>query len=202
VTSSAQAIATVDTAASGGTRPVVKISFAVLAALLVSGLVGLKTLEYLSYLDFSIEAVMDPRPMSRAAPAFSLPRGPSGGTLASEASRGKYVLVHFWATWCPPCRDELRSLEYLTRRLGDRVQVLAVTVDDDWSEVNRFFGAQPPTFELLWDRERQTAQTYGTEKFPETYLVDPQGQLIAKFIGARDWNSDAARRYFDRLLGG
>jgi len=189
----------VSTTSEGGA---LKIGFAVAALLLVGGLVTLKALEYARYLEFSVEAVMDPLPVSRPAPPLNLPAGPGGDALALEALRGHYALVHFWATWCPPCRDELRTLEYLTRHLGERVAVLAITVDEDWEEVKRFFGAAPPTFKLLWDPARVSSSAYGTQKVPETYLVDPGGRVVTKFVGARDWNSAEARRYFKQLLGG
>ncbi|MBN2358158.1 MAG: TlpA family protein disulfide reductase [Deltaproteobacteria bacterium] len=179
----------------------VKIAFALIALLLLGGAVGLKVREVLRYLEFSTEAEMDPLPLSLPAPEFSLPAGPGGAPVALSGLRGQHVLVHFWATWCPPCRDELRELEYLTRRLRGRLQVLAITVDDEWGEVSRFFGDQAPTFVALWDRGRRAASSYGTQKFPETFLIDPQGRIVAKFIGPRDWNGAAALDYFGRVLG-
>ncbi|MFH1811543.1 MAG: TlpA disulfide reductase family protein [Pseudomonadota bacterium] len=193
-------VATSATPSSKAAHPVVKVSFVVMALLLLAGLVALKVREYVRYLEFSTQAVMDPLPLDRMAPGFSLPPGPSGAPIQLEALRDQYVLVHFWATWCPPCREELRTLEYLARGRKDTLRVLAITVDDDWSEVQRFFGNQSPTFALAWDRQRETAEAYGTQKFPETYLVDPQGKLVAKFMGARDWNSKAAYRYLDEMI--
>jgi thiol-disulfide isomerase/thioredoxin len=182
------------------TPALVKVAFALVALLLLGGAIGLKVREYLRYIEFSTEAVMDPLPMQLPAPAFALPTGPDGAPVTLASLRGSHVLVHFWATWCPPCRDELRELEYLTRRLPGRLRVLAITVDDEWGEVDRFFGGQAPTFELLWDRGRQVAAQYGTQKFPETFLLDPQGNITTRFIGPRRWNSVEAIDYFDAIL--
>ncbi len=183
-----------------GTHPALKLGFVFTAVLLVLGLVSLKIREYFVFLDFTTQAVMDPLPLDRMAPPFELPPGPEGAPVKLTGLRGGYVLLHFWATWCPPCRDELRSMEYLSRHLQGKVQVLALTVDDDWAEVTRFFGEQKPTFALAWDKDRQVSEAYGTSKYPESYLIDPAGRLVVKFIGARDWNSKAALHYFDELL--
>jgi len=182
------------------TLAAVKVVFAAIALALLGGAIGVKAREYLRYVEFSTEAVMDPLPLLLPAPDFSLPSGPGSAPVTLADLRGSYALVHFWATWCPPCRDELRDLEYLTRRLRGKLRVVAITVDDEWGEVGRFFGEQPPTFGVLWDQGRQVATLYGTQKFPETYLVDPQGRITTKFIGPRKWNSMQAIDYFDQIL--
>jgi len=182
------------------TAAAVKIVFALLAIALLGGAIGVKVREYRRYTEFSTEALMDPLPLQLPAPDFSLPAGPGGPSTALSGLRGSDVLVHFWATWCPPCREELRDLEYLTRRLRGRLQVLTITVDDEWSEVSRFFGDQAPSFGVLWDPGRRLASIYGTQKFPETYLIDRQGRITTKFVGPRPWNSAAARDYFDEVL--
>jgi len=182
------------------TSAAVKVAFAAVALALLGGAIGVKAREYLRYVEFSTEAVMDPLPLLLPAPDFLLPAGPGSAPVKLADLRGKYALVHFWATWCPPCRDELRDLEYLARRLKGTLQVVAITVDDEWGEVGRFFGDQAPTFGVLWDQGRQVAALYGTQKFPETFLVDPQGRITTKFIGPRKWNSAEAMDYFDDVL--
>lgn len=188
-------------AANYGASTAVKLGFVSFAVLVLLGLVGLKVHEYGQFREFSTLSVMDPVDLRGGAPDFSLPSGPGKEMKSLQDYKGAYTLVHLWATWCSPCREELASLEYFTRRYQGRVQVLALSVDDGWAEVQAFFAGHAPSFQLLWDKDRQVANRYGTRQYPETYLVDPQGQLVTKFIGARPWNSPEARRYFDTLLG-
>ncbi|MBI5494166.1 MAG: TlpA family protein disulfide reductase [Deltaproteobacteria bacterium] len=180
-----------------------KMLFAWCTVAMVVGLVAHKVNERQRYEEILVDTVMDPVPGEGTALPFSLPEGPAGTRNVSLADyRGKWVLVNFWATWCPPCREEMPSMEFLTRKFGDRMTVLAVSVDEDWNEVTRFFGAEKPSFKVLWDPSRRTSRGYGTEKLPESYVVSPDGRVIAKFIGPRDWNNQAAEEYFVKLLGG
>ena len=123
-----------------------------------------------------------------------------GGAVKLSELKGRWVLVNFWATWCAPCRDEMPSLEMLNRRFGDRVTMLAVSVDDDQAQVARFFGDTKPTFTVLWDKDKQFTRTYGTSKFPETYLISPEGRVAAKFTGPRDWYNQGMVQYFDDVV--
>jgi thiol-disulfide isomerase/thioredoxin len=123
-----------------------------------------------------------------------------GGPVKLSELKGRWVLVNFWATWCAPCRDEMPSLEMLHRRFGDRLTMLAVSVDDDPAQVARFFGDTRPTFTVLWDKEKQFTRTYGTSKFPETYLIAPDGRVAAKFTGPRDWYNQGMVQYFDDVI--
>jgi thiol-disulfide isomerase/thioredoxin len=119
----------------------------------------------------------------RAAPAIKLPsRG--GGQVDLAALRGKVVLVNFWATWCPPCIEEMPSLEKFARAYD--VEVLAVSVDDGWEPVEKFLGKNTP-FRVALDQGAKVSQVYGTTKFPESYLVDRDGKARLKFIGPRNW---------------
>lgn len=139
------------------------------------------------------------------APGLKLPSGDGAPEVDLAAMRGKWVLLNFWATWCAPCRDEMPSMEMLNRRFErdqKPIELVAVSVDDDWRQVNRFFGATQPTFTVLWDREKMASSSYGTRKFPETYLIDPEGRIAAKFIGPRDWYNQATVQYFDEVLSG
>ncbi len=155
-----------------------------------------------------VDSVVEPEaPTSgMAAPDFTLPPGPQGDAVALAGLKGKWVLVNFWATWCPPCRDEMPSLEMLQRRLTrdapGKLEMLAVSVDENWAEVNRFFGSTQPTFRVLWDREKTASAAYGSRKFPETYLIAPDGTVAAKFTGPRDWYNQGMVQYFTEVLAG
>ena len=122
-----------------------------------------------------------------AAPQFKLPmRG--GGDLDLAKFQGKAVLVNFWATWCPPCREEMPSLTRLAQQFDPGTfEVVAVSVDDGWEPVDMFL-AQPKTpFRVALDEGAKISRTYGTTKFPESYLLDKDGKLRLKFVGPRNW---------------
>ena len=122
--------------------------------------------------------------MNFAAPPFKLPaRG--GGDVDLAAMKGKLVLVNFWATWC---REEMPSLTKLAQQFDPgSFEVLAVSVDDGWDPVEKFL-AQPKTpFRVALDLEAKMSRTYGTTKYPESYLVDRDGKVRLKFVGPRNW---------------
>src|SRR5713226_6071056 len=126
------------------------------------------------------------------APAFSLPDR-DGKPVDLSAYRGKVVLLNFWATWCPPCRDEEPSLRKLTGAMDPGTfQLVAVSVDEGgWPAIDKFFGSNRPPYAVALDHEARISQIYGTTKFPESYLIDSSGTLRLKFIGPRNWTDPA-----------
>ena len=124
--------------------------------------------------------------LSGLAPDFDLPDA-AGRRWSLHALHDRPVLVSFWATWCPPCVEEMPSLEILARRLGDRATILAVSVDDDWNAIRRFFPSGTPLTVLL-DPTRQAPARFGTSQFPESFLVDRSGHVRHAFINQRDWS--------------
>jgi peroxiredoxin len=143
----------------------------------------------------------DPVPaflLNREAPDFQLPDA-SGKLVSLSAQRGHPVLVNFWATWCPPCVDEVPSLEELARRLkGTDIRMLAVSVDDDWDKIRRFFAKGTPIGVLL-DTSKEVPKKFGTEKFPETFLIDAAGRVRYYFVNKRDWSGPEALACLDSL---
>lgn len=118
-------------------------------------------------------------------------------------SRGKVVLVHFWATWCPPCVEELPQLEQLYRLLrGKDFEVLAISVDDDaGTSVLPFLEKNKVSFPVLFDPGGAVARRYGTIKFPETYVIDRGGMVRFKIIGPLKWTSPETVTAIRRLIG-
>ncbi len=102
------------------------------------------------------------------------------------------TLVHFWATWCPPCITEIPALERLWTDFGDRpdFEVAMVAVDDTMAKVEPFVGSRAPM--MLYDPQWEVAHRYGTRKLPETYLV-VGGRVVEKWIGAQNWDDPAIR---------
>jgi thiol-disulfide isomerase/thioredoxin len=96
--------------------------------------------------------------------------------------------VNFWATWCPPCRDEMPSLTRLAQQFDPgSFEVVAVSVDDGWAPVDKFLPPGQTPFRVALDEGAKMSRTFGTSKFPESYLVDRDGKLRLKFVGPRNW---------------
>jgi thiol-disulfide isomerase/thioredoxin len=141
-----------------------------------------------------------------------------GSKISLAALQGQVVFVNFWATWCPPCRDEMPSMvrfgQELARRHPGKFTMLAVSVDDGWEPVKEYFasppfGRPPGGLTVALDVSKASAQAYYCTargfcpdiKFPETYIVDQKGQLVGYVVGPRNWDDPAALEYFERLLG-
>ncbi|MBI2955971.1 MAG: TlpA family protein disulfide reductase [Acidobacteria bacterium] len=115
--------------------------------------------------------------------------------------RGRVVVLNFWATWCPPCVAEMPSLERLHRRLGGRgVVVLGISVDESPRNYEAFLRTHGITFPNYRDPEKRISTLYGTFLFPETFVIDRQGRLVRKFIGAREWDEPEMVDFFTRVL--
>lgn len=134
------------------------------------------------------------------APEFSLPTL-DGRMVSLSSLRGKVVMVHFWATWCPPCVDELPTLEGLNSSLKGRdFELLAVSVDDSAGIVREFLQKRGLAIPVLMDIERSVSDRYRTFKFPETFLVDRDGVVRHRIIGAQDWSKPQAIGLISDLL--
>jgi len=126
------------------------------------------------------------------APEFIL-KTLDGGSVNLADLKGKVVMVHFWATWCPPCVEELPTLDRLNRSLtGKDFLMLAVNEDEGGAgAVASFMRQNRLNLPVLLDPGSDVARLYGTYKLPETYIVDRQGVVRYKAIGPRDWTEPA-----------
>lgn len=136
-----------------------------------------------------------------AAPDFALPDLDDRDHTLGEW-RGKVVLVNFWATWCPPCVEEMPSLEGLHRELGPQgLVVLGVSVDEDASALRRFVQERRISLTVLHDPGgRQAASTYGVRGFPETVIIGPDGLVVESYRGPARWDTPEALNHFRELL--
>lgn len=135
------------------------------------------------------------------APAFRL-RALGGKTLGPEDFRGRVVLLNFWATWCPPCRREMPSLERLYQEFKDEGFVVLAISEDIQGErvVAPFMKENGLTFPALLDPEKRAFRLYDIRVIPTTYLIDRDGKLVSRAFGAREWDGAEGKGYMARLL--
>jgi peroxiredoxin len=137
--------------------------------------------------------------MPQPAPDFRL-KDYSGREVHLAELKGNVVLVNFWATWCSTCVVEMASMERLTSRMrGKPFRLLAVSVDDGWPEVRKFFARGTP-LEVLLDPERKTPKAYGTDKFPESFIIDRDGTIRYYVVSNRDWGTGDVAECIEGLL--
>jgi thiol-disulfide isomerase/thioredoxin len=136
----------------------------------------------------------DPIPpalQNREAPDFKLPDA-TGHEVSLSSQKGHPVAVNFWATWCPPCIEEVPSLEAMATALdGTDLRLLAVSVDDDWDPIRKFF-VKGTKIGVLLDKSHDVPKTFGTEKYPETFFIDSTGRVRYYFINKRNWSKPEA----------
>ncbi len=141
----------------------------------------------------------EPTIVGTRAPDFSFTH--DGRPMQLSDLRGKVVVLNFWATWCPPCVDEMPSLEALHREIADEGgTVLGVSVDEDARAYEDFLQRFQISFPNHRDPARRLAAEYGTAMFPETYIIDKDGRIARKIIGAQDWTSAEHLAYIRSLF--
>lgn len=140
------------------------------------------------------------RPKTFVAPDFSVVTL-DGESLNLQQFRGSIVLVNFWATWCPPCREELPSLERLYRKLRPQgLSLVAISVDERPEPVRALLRTYEVSFPVALDRDARIPSLYGVTGYPETFVVDSTGTVIRHFIGPQEWDSEPILRFFEDLL--
>lgn len=159
------------------------LSLAVLAALLITAA--------------CYKGTRPPR-VNSPAPDFSLTE--NGKTVSLSSLRGHVVVLNFWATWCPPCIDEMPSLIEMQKRLkNEGVQVLAVSLDVDQSAYEDLIRKMNIDLLTVRDPDQKSNAMYGTFRFPETYVIDRQGVLRRKFVGPVNWTEAEIEKYLTSL---
>lgn len=122
------------------------------------------------------------------APEFEL-MDIDGGTHRLSDYRGKVLIVNFWATWCPPCREEMPSMQRAWGQLEqDGILMLAVNVGEDEDTIFQFTANYPVEFPLLMDRDSSVVGAWPVRGLPTTFVVDPEGRLAYRAIGGREWD--------------
>ncbi len=137
-----------------------------------------------------------PAQLDIPAPDFTVSDGTTSIHLAGY--RGHVVLLNFWATWCTPCLVELPSLLQLHRDMPNLV-ILAVSIDEDPEAYKRFIAERHLDLITVRDPSQSAPKLFHTDMWPETYLIDRNGVIRSKFIGAQDWSSPEIRTLLKSL---
>ena len=137
---------------------------------------------------------------SEAATPLELER--AGGEVRSWRPGARPTLIHFWATWCAPCRTELPALLEASRAVAREVpfELIAVSIDDDWAAIESFFGGEVPP-EVARARSSEATARYGVQLLPDGFLVSRRGFLVARYRGEKDWRDVAARTHLVDMSG-
>ena len=125
-----------------------------------------------------------------------------GAELSDESLRGKTVLINFWATWCPPCRVEMPTLQTIySEYKGKGLEILAVNIEPDSNqEIREFMKELRLTFPVLLDPDLKVARNYRVFGVPVSMLIDHQGIIRARDFGYRDWTDKESRKQLESLL--
>ncbi|MBN2545374.1 MAG: TlpA family protein disulfide reductase [Spirochaetes bacterium] len=115
--------------------------------------------------------------------------------------KDKVIFLNLWATWCPPCRAEMPSMEKLHNKFKDKeFVILAVSQGENMKTVENFLKKNKYSFKIFTDDKNEVASSYGTGSIPTSYLIDKNGNMIAQFVGGRDWFSKEAVDLINALL--
>ncbi len=126
-----------------------------------------------------------------AAPDFTLP-DMDGEMFSLSSYKGKTVIINFWATWCPPCREELPSMNRAWHKIkDDNIAMIAINVGEDEDTIFSFMGDYPIDFQVLLDQSGEIINKWPVKGLPTTFVLDPKGHLHYRAIGGREWDSDS-----------
>jgi thiol-disulfide isomerase/thioredoxin len=145
---------------------------------------------------------LTPLPKPVPAPDFTLEDMDEEEHTLSDL-RGKVVLLNFWATWCPPCRREMPSMERLHQKLdADKFKVIAVNQMEDGDHVFAYIGQLEvdPSFTILFDLDSKVSNSFSVNGLPTTYLIDKQGNIRFRAIGGREFDHPDVEKQIMQLI--
>jgi peroxiredoxin len=130
-----------------------------------------------------------------------------GQTRSLSSYRGDVVFLNFWASFCKPCRKEMPSMDRLIRQYSDRgLSMVAISLDASKQDARGFLQEFLPNgrtaMDILWDPTGEVGNRYGTERIPETYLIDREGRIVARFVSEYDWTRPEVKRLIEAMLDG
>ena len=152
------------------------------------------------YKNLSLENSLQPSVLSTSK--WPLIEGKTLNGHSHEISApGDWTLVHLWATWCAPCRQELPELDKFAFLFQKKIKVLAVSVDEDREQLEKFMGKYPaPNLNILHEPTGVLEKELSISKYPETFLLGPNGQISGHYSGPRSWLDPSIVRYFEELI--
>ena len=139
----------------------------------------------------------------KLAANFALPSDEDSRIVLGEL-KGRVVLVNFWATWCPPCREEMPAIQDLATQLeGEAFTVVAVNIGEDEDAIFAFRNefSPPLTFPIALDAAAEALKEWPVVGLPTTFLVDRRGRIAYRRVGGWEWDSPEARKHIHTLLG-
>ncbi len=139
------------------------------------------------------------------APAFDLAefhRDGTEGQTSLESLKGSYVLLNFWATWCPPCLAEMPTMEAAFQEFKDKgFKVVAISSDEGGaSDIAPFMEKLGVTFTILMDADKKVSSVYGAHNLPLSFILNPDGEVVAGSEGERDWASEEAISVLEEMI--
>lgn len=139
--------------------------------------------------------------IGQQAPDFTL-KDASGKSATLSAYKGRVVMINFWATWCPPCRQEMPSMEELFKEYNKKgFEILAISSDSQGEKIVKpFMEFYELSFSALMDIDGKVHSAYGVTSIPTTYIVDKNGNIVQRFMGPRDWKSKSTKEMIEKLL--
>jgi thiol-disulfide isomerase/thioredoxin len=147
-----------------------------------------------------VEGVDRFRPWRGPTPPLEL-KDLAGNTHTLAQYLGRVVLINFWATWCPPCRDEMPSIQRLRDRLDGRpFVVLGVNYGESAARISSFLGQVPVDFPTLRDPRHEAVEAWRVRTLPATFLIGPDGHARYSVVGEMDWAADEALAVVRALL--
>ena len=136
--------------------------------------------------------------IGRAAPSFALREVGTGQTIDISQYKGKPVIINFWATWCGPCWEEHPTLVANARVYQPGVQFVGVVFQDTEDKIMSFLNQRGSAYPTLVDEKGKTAIAYGVGGVPETFFLDRNGTIVAKFSGPM--STDALRENLQKAM--
>ena len=126
----------------------------------------------------------------------------SGHKTDLSKEKGGLTIIHFWATWCPPCVEELPALSGFWEKYRNRgdVRLYAISVDKDWKTIEDFVKKNPSSIPLFHDPGAATAHRFGSMQYPETYIVNKSGRVLFRVQGPVSWSDPEVRSRIDQLI--
>jgi thiol-disulfide isomerase/thioredoxin len=133
------------------------------------------------------------------APDFSL-QDMDGDTFELKSARGHWVFLHFWASWCGPCKKEMPTVQRLADIMQNQLQVVMINTAEDEDTIFAFLAAINVELNCLLDRDGLVTEVWKPRGLPTTFLIDPQGMIKYQAIGGRDWDKPEYITFLKQLL--